>query len=85
MTSITVDTSRIDNEHVANYINGTDHRVKLGFRFALEMLTIPLPEFAERKPAGRPSRAAQLMKMADADSGTIHTYHDEKKFAPRRP
>lgn len=78
MSHMTVDTSRIDNDNVAAYLASTDRRVMIGFRFTLEVLGIPLPEFAERKPAGRPT-PAKLMALADADSGTIRTYRAEKK------
>jgi hypothetical protein len=87
MSQMTVDISRVDNDRIAAYLASTDRRVMIGFRFTLEVLGIPLPEFAERKPAGRPT-PAKLMAQADADSGTIRTYRDEKKgvgvFAPRR-
>jgi hypothetical protein len=56
MSHITVDISRIDNDNVAAYLASTDRRVMIGFRFTLEVLGIPLPEFAERKPAGGPRR-----------------------------
>jgi hypothetical protein len=77
-----VDTSLIDDSRIADYLASTDRRITIGFRFALERLGIPLPEFAERKPAGRPS-PARLMALVDADSRTIRTYREEKKFAPR--
>ncbi|WP_434405768.1 hypothetical protein [Sphingobium sp. DN12] len=86
MSQMTVDISRVDNDRIAAYLASTDRRVMIGFRFTLEVLGIPLPEFAERKPAGRPT-PAKLMAQADADSGTIHTYRAEKRgtgpFAPR--
>ena len=86
MTIATIDTSRVDNERVAAYLASTDRRVTIGVRFTLEALGLPLPDFLCRKPAGRPGRAA-LMAAADADSGTIYSYRDEKlkigAFAPR--
>ena len=82
MTIATVDTSRIDNPHVAAYLASTDRRVTIGVRFALEMFGIEVPEFLKRKPSGR-SSVATLMAAADADSGTIHTYRAEKlKIGP---
>ncbi len=83
MTTMLVDTKLIDDSRIASYLASTDRRVTIGFRFALERLGIPLPEYAERKPAGRPS-PARLMALVDADAGTRRTYRDEKKFAPRR-
>lgn len=82
-----VDIDRLYNPRVVQHITSVDGRIRGGFRLALDVLGIPLPDYAERKPAGRPS-IAKLMAAADADSGTIRTYHDEKKgigaFAPRR-
>lgn len=85
MTIATVDTGRIDNKRVAEYLASTDRRVTIGVRFTLEALGIQLPDFLQRKPAGRPGRAG-LMAAADKDSGTIYSYRDEKlrirAFAP---
>jgi hypothetical protein len=87
MNPAPVDLSRLDDPRVAEHISKVDSRITGGFRLALEVLGIPLPEYAKRKPAGRPS-IAKLMAAADADSGTIRTYRDEKlgigAFAPRR-
>ena len=82
-----IDLDRLHDPRVAAHVEQVDRRIRGGFRLALDVLGIPLPDYAERKPAGRPS-IAKLMAAADADSGTIHTYHDEKKkigaFAPIR-
>lgn len=87
MNPAPVDLSRLDDPRVAAHIERVDSRITGGFRLALEVLGIPLPEYAKRKPAGRPS-IAKLMAAADADSGTIRTYRDAKlgigAFAPRR-
>lgn len=87
MNPAPIDLSRLDDPRVAEHISRVDSRITGGFRLALEVLGIPLPEYAKRKPAGRPS-IAKLMAAADADSGTIRTYRDEKlgigAFAPRR-
>jgi len=86
MNPVPVDLSRLNDPRVIAHIGRVDSRIAGGFRLALEVLGIPLPEYAKRKPAGRPS-IAKLMAAADADSGTIHTYHHEKlkigAFAPR--
>lgn len=82
-----VDLDRLHDPRVSQHVANVDSRVASGFRLALDVLDIPLPDYAKRKPAGRPS-IAKLMAAADADSGTVRTYHDEKKgigaFAPRR-
>lgn len=86
MPSVSVDLSRLDDPRIVNHIAGVDSRIVGGFRLALEVLGIPIPQYARRKPAGRPSVAA-LMAAADKDTGTNRTYRDEKRriraFAPK--
>lgn len=87
MNPTPVDLSRLNDPRVIAHIEKVDSRIRGGFRLALDILGIPLPEYAKCKPAGRPS-IAKLMAAADADSGTNRTYRDEKlkigAFAPRR-
>ena len=87
MAIFTVDTTRIDNVHVADYLASTDRRVTIGVRFALEMLGLEVPDFLKRKPSGRSSVGA-LMAALDADIGNPNSYRHEKlsigAFAPRR-
>lgn len=86
MTTATVDTSRLSDPRIVAHLAGIDSRILNGFRLALDVLGVPMPDHIQRKPAGRPS-IAKLMAAADADSGTIHTYRAEKlhigPFAPR--
>lgn len=86
MNNIIVDTSRLSDPRIVAHLAGIDSRILNGFRLALDVLGIPMPQHIERKPAGRPS-IAKLMAAADADSGTIYKYRDEKlkigAFAPR--
>lgn len=86
MNPTPIDLSRLSDPRVAAHIERVDSRITSGFRLALDVLGIPLPEYVKRKPAGRPS-IAKLMAAADADSGTIHSYRHEKlrigAFAPR--
>ena len=87
MNPVPVDLDRLTDPRVIAHIERVDSRIRGGFRLALDVLGIPLPEYAKCKPAGRPS-IAKLMAAADADSGTKRTYRDEKLrigvFAPRR-
>lgn len=87
MNSVHVNLDRLTDPRVAAHIDKVDSRVRGGFRLCLDVLGIPLPEYAKTKPAGRPS-IAKLMAAADADSGTNRTYREEKlgigAFAPRR-
>lgn len=86
MTNYTIDFNRLHDPRVAAHVENVDSRIRSGFRLALDVLGVPLPDYAVRKPAGRPS-IAKLMAAADADSGTIHSYRHEKlkigAFAPR--
>ena len=87
MNLVPIDLSRLDDPRVAEHIEKIDSRIRGGFRLALDVLGIPLPDYAKCKPAGRPS-IAKLMAAADADSGTIATYRHEKLkigvFAPNQ-
>lgn len=87
MNPVPVDLDRLTDPRVIAHIERVDSRIRGGFRLALDVLGIPLPEYAKCKPAGRPS-IAKLMAAADADSGTNRSYRDEKlkigAFAPRR-
>lgn len=76
MNPVPIDIDRLNDSRLADHIS-KDVRLAGGFRCALEVLGIPIPDYAKRKPAGRPS-IAKLMAAADKDSGTIKTYHDEK-------
>lgn len=87
MNSAPVDTNRLSDPRIAAHIEQVDSRVRGGFRLCLDILGIPLPDYAKTKPAGRPS-IAKLMAAAYADSGTARPYRDEKlkigAFSPRR-
>jgi len=86
MSIASVDTNILNSNELAAYALTADRRIIIGMRFALEMLQLPVPDCLIRKPSGRPT-IKKLMAQADADSGTIRTYRDEKKqvgvFAPR--
>ena len=77
MNTVHINLERLDDPRVAAHIDKVDSRVRGGFRLCLDILGIPLPDYAKTKPAGRPS-IAKLMAAADADSGTIYTYRNEK-------
>jgi hypothetical protein len=51
-----------------DYFNRADRRVMIGLRAALELLGIPVPDYAVRKPPGRPPAEA-LAAAYDADHG----------------
>lgn len=45
-------------------------RTQAGYRLTLELLGIPLPAYAIRKPAGRPNPAKRILRMM-AETGEI--------------
>ncbi len=81
-----IDLNKLNAPQLAAYFATADRRIASGFRIALQVLGIPVPEYAERKPSG-PRSIASLMADLDRDTGTIATYRDEKRghgvFAPK--
>ena len=62
----TVSDDIINSPAAKQYFSRADNRVLIGVRAALEMLGIPIPEYAVRKPPGRPpSRAIHDAYRAD--------------------
>jgi len=80
MTSI--DLSKLDAPQVAAYFDTADRRITSGFRIALQLLGIPVPLYAERKPSG-PRTISALMADLDRETAPIRTYREEKQLAPR--
>lgn len=70
---IEVDTSVLGTEYAETYFTErADRRIMIGLRATLEMLSIPLPEWAERKPTGRkPGRAIAAAFRSD-NPETLH-------------
>ena len=63
---ITVDTQVFDTPRATDYFTKADHRILCGCRATLEMLDIPLPDWAQRKPTGpKPGRAIMAAFRAD--------------------
>lgn len=70
---IEVDTSVLSTDYAETYFTErADRRIMIGLRATLEMLGIPLPEWAERKPTGRkPGRSIAAAYRAD-NPETLH-------------
>ena len=62
MTIRTIDDAVLHSPEVTAYLKGTERRIILGFRAALELLNLPVPNAADRKPVGRPP-AADAMRL----------------------
>ena len=54
MTTYTVTTDKINSPEAAAHFSTADHRVLRGIRNTLELLDLPIPEYAQRKVPGRP-------------------------------
>ena len=55
-------------EAEAYFTTKADRRVLIGFRAALEMLAIPLPEYARRKETGRPTTTKLIARQYAEDN-----------------
>jgi hypothetical protein len=84
--TITIDTAALLTSGAEQYFTKNDHRMA-AFRGALEMLGIPLPLWAERRPSGRkPSVSVALAYRAD-NPETLHeaTMRKSREAASRLP
>lgn len=52
MPTLTVTTDLIESQQAATYFTNADRRVMIGLRATLEMLRLPVPEYARRKTTG---------------------------------
>ena len=69
---ITIDTGVFHTPDAADYFTRADHRILCGCRATLEMLGIPLPDWAQRKPTGpKPGKAILAAYRAD-NPETLH-------------
>lgn len=66
MATYTVTDDVIRSEEAAKHFSTADRRVLIGIRAALEILDVPVPDWARRKPTGRmPSRVIKSAHAAD--------------------
>ncbi|MFE9084939.1 hypothetical protein ACQKKG_07950 [Brevundimonas sp. NPDC003935] len=69
MTIRTIDDGVLNSpEAEAYFTTKADRRVLIGFRAALEMLAIPLPEYARRKETGRPTTTKLIARQYAEDN-----------------
>jgi hypothetical protein len=88
--NVIVDTGVFDAPDASEYFSKADHRILCGFRVALEMLGIPLPEWAQRKPTGpKPGKAIAAAYRADNPESlfeaTMRKAGEHKARLPGRP
>jgi hypothetical protein len=80
MAVYTVTDDMLCSEQAATYFQRADRRVMIGLRASLEILGIPVPDYAKRKPPGvAPSRAVESAYQADHGKPRNYT------LAPRKP
>ena len=80
MAALTINDAIITSPAAEAYFDRADSRVRVGFRAALEMLGVPVPEYAKRKPPGRPPARA-VAAAYEADHGKTPNY----ALAARKP
>lgn len=80
MAVFTINDDIITSEAAKGYFCQADRRVMIGLRAALEMLGIPVPDYAKRRQPGLPpSRSVQAAYRADHRKPRNYT------TAPRKP
>lgn len=81
--NFTVDTGIFDAPEAREYFTNADHRILCGCRATLEMLNIPLPVWAERKPSGpKPGKAIMAAYRGDHPE-TLHAATMRKSLEHR--
>ncbi len=76
----TIDLGALHSAHAERYFTRADRRVMIGLRATLELLGLPVPDYARRKfPQASP--ATQVMRAYRAD------YPEPRRMelAPRKP
>ena len=80
MTTYTVNDDLLTSAQAEAYFEDGDRRIKLGMRACLELLRIPLPEYAKRKPTGPKTKSAALVAAAyAADHGRVIKPYEARK------
>jgi hypothetical protein len=69
MTAYSVNDDVFKTQTAHEYFGRADARFMCGVRAALELLGVPLPDYAKRKPAGRPPGSKSLVKALNVDLG----------------
>ena len=85
MASHTVTDDLINSERAAAYFQRADRRVMIGFRATLEMLGLPVPDYANRRKPGRtPAKDVAAAFAADAavHRDTTFTADGNRRLAP---
>lgn len=79
MPTILVTTDIIESPQAQTYFINADRRVMIGLRATLEMLALPVPEYARRRPAGVPPAKAALLAYQQDNPTPRSTVLPERK------
>lgn len=80
MATYNVSDDALNSEAARQYFTRADRRIVIGLRYALEMLKLPVPEYAHRRERGpSPARAVLTAYRADNPETRATT------LAPRKP
>lgn len=75
-----IDTDVLYSKQLEAYITNCDHRIRAGFRVALEALGISVPDYAARQPSGpKPGLRIAAAFAADAAIHGDNTYTQSGK------
>jgi hypothetical protein len=69
VATYTVTDDRLSSEAAAIHFSTADRRVLIGIRAALELLGVPVPQYALRRSSGRPPSRV-IAAACDADNPT---------------
>lgn len=82
MPTFTVNDDLISSLHAERYFLGADRRVMMGLRTALEMLSLPVPDYAKRrKPGATPAKATLAAYNQDNPAPRFLTAAERKPNA----
>jgi len=73
MATFTVSDDALNSSAAKAYFTGTDRRITIGLRIALETLGLPVPDYARRKSPG--PTPAKAIKMAFEADHPRHTFN----------
>lgn len=67
-----IDLKRLEHPAFKEHMTNADSRIKAGARFVFDALDIPLPDYLERKPAGRPFANGVMASFRKDNPETLH-------------
>jgi hypothetical protein len=84
MGTYTVSDDALTSAQAEAYFSRADHRALMGLRATVEILGIPVPDYAVRRKPGRtPAKDVMRAYRADNPAARSHTLAPRKPNAPR--